>query len=443
MSDRISLFGLLEEKIRFSATHDPVTGLYCGPALIKMIDEALSLERPLSVLVIVMQGLYHHGERHGIPAGEHVLRTVAQRLSQVVGPEDFLARIEGEIFAVMSADPSPHGLAGRLCDAIMQPIPWGAVELHLSAAAGIVRGPEGWTNGSEMVPAGYTAARQSMQMDGRGGVAHFTDEMRQRMMRETCIEDRLWLALAGDQLTLAMQPKVQAKDGRILGAEALVRWQDEVLGIVSPAEFIPIAERSGIIGDLTAWVMRRALAQAAKWQDAGLDLTVAVNVSAVDLRQPNFVEMVRGFIDESGCRPERLVLELTESSLADDPVRAAKQFHALKEVGVSLSLDDFGTGYSSLSQLRHFPIDTLKIDRSFVLGTPEDQSAVAIVRTIIALAESLGMETVAEGVETADQAKILHQLGVDLLQGYLFSRPMSSEAFVAMVTGEASIGALH
>jgi len=175
------------------------------------------------------------------------------------------------------------------------------------------------------------------------------------------------------------------------------------------------------------------LAQAARWRSAGLDLSVAVNVSAIDLRQPNFVGMVGDFIAESGCEPRRLILELTESCLADDPEGAAEQFRALKRMGVSLSLDDFGTGYSSLSQLRRFPIDTLKIDRSFVTGIPDDGGAVAIIRTIVALARSFGMETVAEGVETADQARILRQLGVEQLQGFLFSRPIAADAFAAMV----------
>jgi len=432
MSDRVALLGLLEEKLRFAATHDAVTGLLTGPALISLVDEALSLQRDFSVVVVVLDGLYRHGEHHGLPAGAHVLRTVALRLGEIVGSGEVLARIEGEIFAVLSFDPEPEALADRLCAAIRQPVRWGAVELHLAAAAGIVSSHGEWAGGTDMVPAGYTAARQSMRLDGRGGVALFTSEMRRRMERETRIEDRLWLALAEGGLTLAMQPKVRAQDGRILGAEALVRWQDEILGTVSPTEFIPIAERSGIIGDLTAWVMRRALAQAARWQAAGLTISVAVNISAVDLRQANFVDMVRDIIAESGCEASRLVLELTESCLADDPERAAAQFRALKALGVSLSIDDFGTGYSSLSQLRRFPIDTLKIDRSFVVGIPDDEGAVAIVETIVALARSFAMDIVAEGVETPDQARILRQLGVGQFQGFLFSRPMTADVFAAI-----------
>ena len=433
MSNRVALLGLLEEKLHFASTHDAVTGLLCGPAFIKLVDEALSFERAFSVVIVVMDGLYRHGEHHGLPAGAHLLRTVAGRLGEICGHEEMLARIEGEIFAVLSFDPEPHLLAERLCAAIRQPVPWGAVELHLSAAAGIVSSEGEWTGGTDMVPAGYTAARESLKFDARGGIALFTPEMRSRMLRETCIEDRLWLAVAEGRLELVMQPKVRARDGRVRGAEALVRWRDEILGAVSPAEFIPIAERSGIIGDLTAWVMRRALAQAAKWRSAGLDLTVAVNVSAVDLRQPNFVERVRDIIADSGCDAGRLALELTESCLADDPERAASQFRALKALGVSLSLDDFGTGYSSLSHLRRFPIDTLKIDRSFVIGIPDDEGAVSIARTIVALSQSLGMETVAEGVETAEQARILRQLGVTQFQGFLFSRPVTAEAFQCIV----------
>jgi len=442
MNGRAAILGLLEEKLRFVATHDAVTGLLSGPALVKMADEALALGRPFSLVTVLMDGLYHHGEHHGLPAGEHVLRTVARRLSDIAGSEQMLARIEGEIFAVLTFDPEPGLLADRLCAEIRRPIPWGSVELHLASAAGIVSSQGPWAGGTDMVPAGYTAARASLKLDGRGGAAHFTPEMRLRMEREALIEDRLWRAVAEGGLTMVMQPKVRAQDGRIQGAEALARWTDQVLGTVSPAEFIPIAERSGIIGDLTLWAMRRALAQAARWRSAGLNLSVAVNVSAVDLRQPNFAEVVRGIIASSGCPPECLVLELTESCLADDPERAAAQFRALKSLGISLSLDDFGTGYSSLSQLRRFPIDTLKIDRSFVMGIADDDGAEAIARTIVALASSFGMETVAEGVETGDQARILRQLGVGQLQGFLFSRPMTTEAFAAMVEDTPGIDRL-
>ena len=421
----------LEQNICVATARDAMTGLHSGPALIRMVDVALRREQPFTLIVLLMEGLLHHSEHHGIDAGEHMLRTVAKRFGEIVDPEDAIARIDAGIFAAMTFDPEPERLARRLCAAIRQPVPWGAVEFHLTAASGLVSGDEDWSAGGEMIPAGYRAARESLQ-DGRDEVALFTAATRSRMAREASIEDRLWLAIAGDELTLALQPKVRAADGRVLGAEALLRWHDPVLGTVSPTEFIPIAERSGIIGEVTAWVMRRALTQAADWDAAGLDLTMAVNVSAIDLRQPDFVGMVRRLLAETGCSPTRLVLELTESCLADDPERAVAQFCELKGLGVSLSLDDFGTGYSSLSQLRRFPIDHLKIDRSFVHGTPDDSGAVSIVRTIVALAQSLGIETVAEGVETDGQAGFLKRLGVDLLQGFLYGRPLSADAFMAL-----------
>jgi EAL domain-containing protein (putative c-di-GMP-specific phosphodiesterase class I) len=218
----------------------------------------------------------------------------------------------------------------------------------------------------------------------------------------------------------------------LLGAEALARWHDPDLGWVAPAEFVPLAERVGIIGNLDDWILRRSLQEAASWRRAGLDLTVAVNVSAIELRNRDLVSRVRSAIRDAKCDPAQLVVELTESAVAEDPAEAVRQLRALKELGVSLSLDDFGTGYSSLSHLRQFPFDSLKIDRSFVIDLPGDPDACAIARAIVALARSLGIETVAEGVETEAQRDFLKELHVDIQQGFLHSRPLPPDEFLAV-----------
>jgi EAL domain-containing protein (putative c-di-GMP-specific phosphodiesterase class I) len=260
-----------------------------------------------------------------------------------------------------------------------------------------------------------------------------------RIKQEDLVKRRLQAAVASGSLTLALQPIVDSADGCLLGAEALAHWHDEELGTVPPSVFIPIAERYGLINKITSWVLHQALDEAVAWQRRGLDLGVAVNISAIDLHQPELVADIQLALTSSGCEPARLTIELTESVHADDPHLALHQLQAIKKLGVSLSLDDFGTGYSSLGYLLSFPIDTLKIDQSFVLGTPHNAESVVIVRAIIALARALGKSTVAEGIETKTQAEFLRDLGVDKFQGYFYSLPLSPEQFMALALSAGNV----
>lgn len=409
-------------------TRDRVTGLASRRLLFETGDAALKRGTAFSIVAVVLAGLFAIGKRYGLSAAEHALRTVARRLDVVLAGDGVLAKLEGELLAMMTFDPTSEAVAERVCAEIRRPIPWGMIDLHLGAAVGVAKA-DGNASAESLLRAAYAAALMSLTQNPRGGVTVFTPELGRDVLREARVEERLWKAVKDGALSLVMQAKARAADGRIIGAESLVRWKDAELGLVPPSEFIPIAERTGIIGDLRAWVMRRSLTEAAAWQRAGLDLSIAVNISAADFRQPDLAADIRDALAKAGCDPRRLVIELTESALVDDPLHATAQLKALKEMGVSLSLDDFGTGYSSLSQLRRFPIDTLKIDRSFVADTPDDAEAAAIARTIVALAQSFGMATVAEGVETAAQREFLCGLGVDVLQGYLVGRPVPPDRF--------------
>ncbi len=433
MSERLAA----EEKLRHLATHDPLTGLANADPLVEAADRALTAGTTVSVVAVILAGLYHIGERHGRAAARHVLRTVSRRMGTMMTGDGPVARVDGAFFAVLTTDPAAETVAARLWTDVTSPIPWGAEDLRLVASVGVARADESFSSGEALMVAAYGAANDGLAHNRRGGVSVFTSELGRRLEHEAQVEERLRAAVAAGGLSLMMQAKVRATDGRILGAEALVRWTDDLLGPVPPSEFIPLAERTGIIPDLTAWVMHRSLAEAADWQRSGLDLRVAVNLSAVDLRQPHLIADVRAAIAASGCEPARVIVELTESAVAEDPDEAVTRLRALKDLGVSLSLDDFGTGYSSLSYLRRFPIDTLKIDRSFVTDTPHDPDAVAIARTIVALAHSLGMSTVAEGVENRAQAGFLRDLGVDVLQGYLYSRPVPPNQFRTLAMADA------
>jgi PAS domain S-box-containing protein len=415
--------------LRYPSTHDPLTGLISRDDLVAQTEKVLSEGRTFSVLFVVLAGTYRIGGVHGLEAAHHVLRTIANRLWEALEGHGLVSRIEGDLFAVLSMAPNPEALAGRLKDAVSRPISWGSEALHLEASVGISQKEDCLSSADDFLRAGYAAAKEGLSHHAHGGISLFTPDLGERLQHEALVESRLREALAAGGLSFALQAKVCAREGRILGAEALVRWEDAQLGRVPPSQFIPIAERVGIVGEITEWMLRQSLAEAAFWQRAGLDLSIAVNLSAVDLHHPGLVRDIGAAIASSGCDPSRLVLELTESAVAEDAEQAVKVLNELKMLGLTLSLDDFGTGYSSLSYLRRFPIDSIKIDQSFVAETPQNEDAVAIARTIVALARSLDMRTVAEGVETRAQAAFLRGLGVDELQGYFYSRPISSVQF--------------
>jgi EAL domain-containing protein (putative c-di-GMP-specific phosphodiesterase class I) len=243
------------------------------------------------------------------------------------------------------------------------------------------------------------------------------------------LDHAMRLALARDGFRLHYQPQVDLKSGAVVGAEALIRWCDPVLGEVSPGEFIPVAEESGFIVAIGDWVLRRAVAQAAAWADAGLWIPVSVNVSALQFQQPGFVDGVAAVLREAGLAPQWLELELTESILIQDAQDAMRRLQALSELGVQLAIDDFGTGYSSLAYLKRVPVGRLKIDRAFVSGLPADESDAAIVQAIVHLGRALRLQIIAEGVETEAQRRFLQAAGCDQFQGYLFAPALDATAF--------------
>jgi EAL domain-containing protein (putative c-di-GMP-specific phosphodiesterase class I) len=270
--------------------------------------------------------------------------------------------------------------------------------------------------------------------DGRNTFRFFTQEMQTHSSRTLQLENALRHALELDQLSLHYQPQISMQDGRVIGAEVLLRWQHPELGNVSPAEFIPIAEASGQILPIGEWVLRCAVQQLKNWMDSGLaPMTIAVNLSAVQFRHPHLPELVTQILQEVKLPPQYLELELTEGVAMDDPLRAIEVMDALHERGIRMSIDDFGTGYSSLSYLKKFKVYKLKIDQSFVRDITVDPEDKAIVAAIISMANSLGMHTIAEGVETADQLAFLRLQGCNEVQGYYFSKPLPVDQFETFV----------
>lgn len=428
----------IEEALCYQASHNPLTGLFNSSHLLREAEKRLATGQSFTALVIVLTGVDRIGLLHGLDAIRDALHTIASRILHCLSNADLAAHLEGDVFAAIVTACDVDELAIRIREEIIRPIRVGSRTFHVTAAIGLTRSECETPSAEELFQNGYAAIKTRLADHAYGGVSWFTPEVGQRIQYEDLLETRLRAALADNRLSMALQPKVCAAGGHIVGAEALVRWHDELLGAVPPCDFIPLAERNGLIGAITARVLGQALAEAAAWRRSGLDLTVAVNFSALDLKNPSLVDEVGAALAAAGCKPEQLVIELTESAVAENPRLAVKQLGDLKRLGVSLALDDFGTGYSSLSYLRSFPIDTLKIDRSFVKETPHDADAVAIARTIVALARALGLSTVAEGVETEDQAEFLRQLGVDVLQGFLYSRPLHPDQFRSL-TGLALV----
>ena len=306
-------------------------------------------------------------------------------------------------------------------------------ELFVSASIGISIYPQ---NGRDAIALlkHADAAMYMAKSDGRNGYRFYSNELTVRACESFDLETNLYRALEREELFLHFQPQVSLQSGNIVGVEALVRWQHPEMGLVSPAKFIPLAEENGLIGVIGKWVLHTACAQAKAWQNDGLTpVRIAVNLSGRQLEQINIVQEVDDVLKDTGLDPCYLELELTESSVMKRAERAVKTLDAFRELGITIAIDDFGTGYSSLSYLKRFPVDRLKIDRSFIRDIPQDANDVALARAIVALGHSLNLSVVAEGVETVAQRELLASMGCDEMQGFLYSKPCTASEFVSLL----------
>lgn len=334
----------------------------------------------------------------------------------------------GDEFAVLAEScPQPGqaaAFAQRILDALKEPVGIDGDELFINASVGISLFPSDALSADQLLR-NADAALFKAKSSGRNGYALYTEELTAHAQQRVEIAFELRRALEQQELRVYYQPVHDLKTGRLIGVEALVRWQHPLRGLVSPAEFIPIAERTGLIVDIDAWVMQQACRQMCQWQQAGRELSfVAVNVSSRLFARRELYQQVAQVLRETGLDPAYLELEVTESAVMDDPEVALEQMHRLRELGVRLAIDDFGTGYSSLLRLKRLPVQKLKIDQGFVAGLPWDEDDIAIVRVIIALARSMGMQVHAEGIEQVEQAAFLLEQECDLGQGYWFGRPV-------------------
>ena len=424
---------LAQERYRHLAHHDSLTGLPNRLSLHERLALKISKGESAALLSLDLDHFKDINDTFGHSVGDAVLRQVALHLSACVRPQDMAARLGGDEFAIlMSGVQSPQDalqLGQRLVRLLQQPQDVAGRQLVLGGSVGIALLPLHGRHVDELV--GHAdLALYDAKANGRGRVSLFEPRMSENSRRRADIEEGLRHAIARDELALHWQPKLDLRSWRIDGVEALLRWTHPVLGSVSPAEFVAVAESSGQIRELGRWVLEQACqVSATRWPQ----ISVSVNVSPVQLAGEDFEALVVQALQTSALPAARLELEITESIFIDESRQAIAQLQSLRQRGVRIGLDDFGTGYSSLAYLRRFPFDTLKIDRAFVNELMLREDSRAIIRTMTQLASGMGMRTVAEGVETQDQLELLEQAGCDEVQGYLISRPVSAEHFTALL----------
>lgn len=430
---------LAQERLHHLAYYDALTGLPNRTLLTKLVDQALTVaqrkEAAGCVLFIDLNRFKPINDTLGRATGDALLRQVAARFRAALREQDVIARLSSDEFAVALFDVREHfeatTVAAKLQACLAEPFMIEGHDLRIGASIGISVYPQDGNDAESLLRLADIAmerAKQGRDSDD-SSVAFFSSEMNQGMQERMRIESGLRQALRHGELVLHYQPKFEIDNDYIVGAEALVRWQHPERGMVPPGDFIPVAESTGLIVPLGEWVLEAACAQAARWQEAGYaPFRVAINVSAREFSAA-LPGRVAELLQRFDLDPAWLELEITESTLMHNIERVITIMDQINALGVALSLDDFGTGYSSLSYLKRFPVDTLKIDRSFTMGIPVDANDCAIASTIISIAQQLGHRVIAEGVETVAQLTFLRGAGCDEVQGYLYSKPLTAEAF--------------
>jgi diguanylate cyclase (GGDEF)-like protein/PAS domain S-box-containing protein len=442
---------LTEQRVYHVAQHDVLTGLPNRSLLQDRLGQAVAYATrsgyPVWVMMIDLDRFKYVNDSMGHKAGDVLLVTVAARLRSALRDTDTVARLSGDEFVVIlsehAGEPLSRDIVQRVMDAVARPVMLGTKEFMVTCSIGVAVYPSEGTPADSLIEHADIAMYRAKKL-GRNNFQFYTPAMNEESLERVRIETALRNALERDQFVLHYQPQVDLASGQIVGMEALIRWEHPELGMVPPSRFISVAEETGLIVQIGAWVMRTAAAQNKAWQDAGLGrLRVAVNLSARQFGDPELIGGIEAVLADTGLDPACLEIELTESLFMSEVTPAVDLLHRMKALGVNLSIDDFGTGYSSLSYLSRFPIDTLKIDRSFVADILDDANDAAIVTSIIALAHNLKLTVIAEGVELAEQLDYLRSQGCDEMQGYFFSRPLPASEFEQLLRTKRSLPMLQ
>ncbi|MFL6621113.1 MAG: EAL domain-containing protein [Sulfurifustis sp.] len=434
-----------EQRIQYLATHDPLTGLPNRVKFSQLLSAALASARQqesmFAVLFIDLDRFKVINDTLGHEAGDKLLQEAALRLNQMVRATDVVARLGGDEFVVLVQGTGNQeqiaAIARKILSALIQPIRIGDQEYRITASVGISIYPVD----AEDEPSLMKNADMAMYLakeEGKNTFQFYSQNIQKRSLERLALETNLRRALDQEQFSLHYQAKLDLRTGKITGAEALLYWESPILGVVPPAQFIPFAEETGLIVPIGQWVLRRACAQNVAWQRAGLPrICMAVNLSARQFGDSNLLKDIAGALADTGLEPRLLELEITEGMVMHNADRAASLLAAIKAMGVRLAIDDFGTGYSSLAQIKRFPLDTLKIDRSFIRDLPQDAEDKAITEAIIAMARTLNLTVVAEGVETREQVEFLRSLACDEVQGYYFSEPIDADRIALLLRQHA------
>jgi diguanylate cyclase (GGDEF)-like protein len=423
----------MHEVLSRQALLDALTGLPNRAALIRHLDHSLAacalVGQGLAVLFVDLDGFKQVNDSLGHAIGDELLVLASQRILACLRPEDVVARLGGDEFVVVCPNVSDSGLvlaiAARIGSQLTAPFPIGEHHAVVSASIGLATTTDSTATAEDLLRQADLAMYQA-KVNGKARTAVFDDSMQQAVDNKFSVHNALGRAITRHELRLLYQPIVSLADERVIGVEALVRWERPGFGLLSPDQFIPIAEESALVSAVDCWVLEEACRRGAQWCDAGG--AIAVNLSARTLQQDGVVSTLRQALHRTAISPRQLTLEITETTLLSGSDSAHRNLGHLRDLGVRLSIDDFGTGHSSLSQLQRTDIDVLKIDQSFVSVMDEDASSAAIVSAIITLGHAMGLTLIAEGVERATQAALLRGQGCDAAQGWLFGHPLPAEA---------------
>jgi diguanylate cyclase (GGDEF)-like protein len=445
---RAQVMSELAEKARLEmshmAAHDYLTGLPNRSLLNDRLHQAINFaqrnHRRVALLFLDLDHFKHINDSLGHSIGDQLLQAVAKRLQAFVRNSDTVSRQGGDEFVLLLAEVEHTEdaalFAEKLIHTLTDPYNINGHLLHITMSIGISIFPDDAANAETALRNADTAMYHAKE-SGRNNYQVFTQQMNDRAVERQSLEANLHRALEQQEFILYYQPKVDLESDQITGAEALIRWNHPMRGLILPEQFITIAEDCGLIVPIGQWVLREACTQAKAWLDSGLKLTqISVNISALEFRHKGFLPNLRNILAETGLAPNLLQLELTESVLMRDAEPSTIVLEALKGMGLKIAIDDFGTGYSSLSYLRRFPIDTLKIDQSFVQDISDESSEAVIVSAVIAMGKSLRQRLVAEGVETPEQLAFLQSYGCGEAQGFFFSRPVSAADFTRLLEAE-------
>jgi diguanylate cyclase (GGDEF)-like protein/PAS domain S-box-containing protein len=437
-----------EEKVNYFAYHDALTNLPNQELFKDRLKHALvAADRNGQMLVVMLVDLDRFAtinDTLGYVTADQLLREVARRIIGCVRATDTVARFGGDDFALLLTEikrpQDAAKIAQHIQEALSAPFNFDEQELFITSSIGISYSPDDAKDAVGLLKSAGTALNRAKELDGNN-YQFYTSGRTTKALRQLVLENNLRPGLERDEFIVHYQPQVNIQSFQLVAMEALVRWEHPALGLLYPSEFIGLAEDNGLIVSIGEWVLRTACLQSKAWQDSGFDpLRVAVNLSARQFQQPLLVESIARILKDTGLDPNLLELELTEGSIMKDPNQAIRKLHELKTMGIHISVDDFGTGYSSLNYLKRFPIDTLKIDQSFVKDINTDPDNEAIVSAIITLAHALKLNVIAEGVETHEQLDSLRVLKCDEVQGFLFSQPLSVAEFTALLAERLSIG---